>query len=57
MDLEEELQQGAETRFGRIEDDLDPFRMGPVVALGRIGNIAAGATLRRQQWLQNNTFP
>ena len=41
MDLEEELQQLAKAESFRIEDDLDRFGMGSVVAIRRIWNITA----------------
>jgi tRNA(Arg) A34 adenosine deaminase TadA len=41
VDLEEELQKLSVGDSGGIEDDLDRFGMGAVIALGRVGHIAA----------------
>src|SRR5688572_30924355 len=41
VQLEEELQDLPVADPGGIEDDLDRFRMGPVVAISRIGCLAA----------------
>ena len=41
MNLEEELQQLTKAEPFRIEDDLDGFGVGSVVAVCRIWNIAA----------------
>ena len=42
MDLEEELQQVAVARLGRVEQDLDRLGVAGVVAVGRVGVLAAG---------------
>ena len=42
VDLEEELQQVAVARPGRVEDDLDRLGVAGVVAVGRVGVLAAG---------------
>ena len=42
VDLEEELEQVAEGLVLRVEDDLDRLGMRAVVAVGRVGDIAAG---------------
>jgi hypothetical protein len=39
VDLEEELQDVAVGDLGGVEDDLDPFGMSAVVAVGGIGHI------------------
>ena len=41
MDLEEELQQRAVAQPRRVEDDLDRLGMRAVVAVGRVGHVAA----------------
>src|ERR1700733_5722987 len=46
VDLEKELQQLAIRKFLRIKDDLDALGMRPMVAIGGIGDIAAGITDR-----------
>src|SRR6185312_2619846 len=59
VDLEEELQQPAVADSLRIEDDFDRLGMGAVVAVGRVGHVAAGiahaggddAGLRANQFL------
>jgi hypothetical protein len=42
VDLEEELQDLAVADDLGVEDDLDPLGMGAVVAVGRVGDVAAG---------------
>jgi hypothetical protein len=42
VDLEEELEDVAEGRLLRVEEDLDRLRVGAGVGLGRIGNVSAG---------------
>jgi hypothetical protein len=42
VDLEEELEQVPIRPFGRIEHDLDRLGMRAVVAVGGVGNVAAG---------------
>ena len=42
MDLEEELQKIAVADLRRVEDDLDPFGMSAVVAIGSVGDVPAG---------------
>ena len=42
MDLEEELEQVAVGRLLGVEDDLDRLGVGAVVAVGRVGDVAAG---------------
>jgi hypothetical protein len=41
MDLEEELQQLTKAEPFRVEDDLDGFGVGSVMAIRRIRNITA----------------
>src|SRR6185437_2930131 len=41
MDLEEEFEQRAVADLLRIEDDLDRLGVGPVMAIGRVGHVAA----------------
>src|SRR5690606_10331838 len=42
VDLEEELEQLAEAGDRRIENDLDGLRVGAVVAVGGVRDVAAG---------------
>src|SRR5205807_5042560 len=42
VNLEEELQQLSIADFLRIENDLDRLGVGPVIAIGRVGHVAAG---------------
>ncbi len=44
MDLEEELEQVAIRRLVGVEGDLDRLGVGPVVAIGGVGHVAAGVT-------------
>ena len=42
VDLEEELEQVAVGDLLGVEDDLDGLGVGAVVAVGRVGDVAAG---------------
>ena len=42
MDLEEELQHRAVVGDRRVVDDFDGLGVGAVVAVGRVGHVAAG---------------
>src|SRR5215469_8135966 len=44
VDLEEVLEDAAVARLRRIKDDVDPFRMSTMVAVGRVRSGAAGIT-------------
>src|SRR5581483_5630687 len=48
VDLEEEPEQVAVRRLLRIEDDLDRLRVPAVVAIRRVGNVAAGVADSRR---------
>jgi hypothetical protein len=49
VDLEEEFEDLAVADHRRIKDDLDPLGMGAVIAIGGIGDIAAGIAHPRRQ--------
>ena len=42
MDLEEEFDQRAIARDRRVESELDRLRVGPVIVVGGVRNVAAG---------------
>src|SRR4051794_40159035 len=48
VDLEEELEDVAVGDLLGVEDDLDSFGMRAVVAIGRVGNVAAGVSDARR---------
>ena len=55
MDLEEELQDVAVADLVRIEQDLDRFRVGAMVAIGRIRNVAAdfgNGSVNKTAWIR-----
>ncbi len=49
VDLEEEFQHLAIAGLRRVEDDLDRLGMGAVIAVGRVGHVAAGVADPRRQ--------
>src|SRR4029077_16287153 len=48
VNLEEEFQQFTVSDLRRIEDDLDRFGMAVVIAIGRVGDVAAGVAAPRR---------